>query len=154
MRVDRRPDPEFLPDADREIGVRPQRHRAFVTIMRGCDHVCTYCIVPFTRGREVSRPLDEVLVEVGRLAADGVREVTFLGQNINTYGKDRPDEGGLCALLERTAAGDGDRPHPLPDQQPLRHDRGHDAALRGRAEGHALAPHPRAVRAPTTSCAA
>ncbi len=103
VRVDRRPDPDFLPDADREIGVRPQRHRAFVTIMRGCDHVCTYCIVPFTRGREVSRPLDDVLREVERLAADGVREVTFLGQNINTYGNDRPGEGGLCTLLERTA---------------------------------------------------
>jgi tRNA-2-methylthio-N6-dimethylallyladenosine synthase len=103
VRVDRRPDPDFLPDADREIGVRPQRHRAFVTIMRGCDHVCTYCIVPFTRGREVSRPLDDVLREVERLAADGVREVTFLGQNINTDGYDRPGEGGLCTLLERTA---------------------------------------------------
>jgi tRNA-2-methylthio-N6-dimethylallyladenosine synthase len=70
--------------------------------MRGCDHVCAYCIVPFTRGREVSRPLGEVLDEVRRLADDGVREITFLGQNINTYGKDL-DEGGLCALLERAA---------------------------------------------------
>ena len=103
VRTDRRPDPEFPPDADREISVRPERHRAFVTIMRGCDHVCSYCIVPFTRGRETSRPLADVLLEVTRLAADGVREVTFLGQNINTYGKDREGEGGLCTLLEQAA---------------------------------------------------
>jgi tRNA-2-methylthio-N6-dimethylallyladenosine synthase len=103
VRTERRPDPEHLPDADREISVRPERHRAFVTVMRGCDHVCTYCIVPFTRGRETSRPLEDVLDEVRRLADDGVREVTFLGQNINTYGKDRDGEGGLCALLEGAA---------------------------------------------------
>ncbi len=107
LRTDRRPAPEHLPDADREISVREHPHRAFVTVMRGCDHVCTYCIVPFTRGREVSRPKADVLHEVGRLVADGVREVTFLGQNINTYGNDRPGEGGLCALLEDAARIEG-----------------------------------------------
>lgn len=107
LRTDRRPAPEHLPDADREISVREHHHRAFVTVMRGCDHVCTYCIVPFTRGREVSRPKADVLREVERLVADGVREITFLGQNINTYGKDRPDEGGLCALLEEAARLEG-----------------------------------------------
>jgi tRNA-2-methylthio-N6-dimethylallyladenosine synthase len=107
VRTDRRPDPEALPDADREISVRPQRHRAYVTVMRGCDHVCSYCIVPFTRGRETSRPLADVLAEVARLADDGVREVVFLGQNINTYGKDRPEEGGLAGLLERAAGTPG-----------------------------------------------
>ena len=107
VRTDRRPDPEFPPDADREISVRPERHRAFVTIMRGCDHVCTYCIVPYTRGHETSRPIADVLDEVRRLAADGVREVTFLGQNINTYGNDRDGEGGLCALLERASEIEG-----------------------------------------------
>jgi tRNA-2-methylthio-N6-dimethylallyladenosine synthase len=103
VRTDRRPDPEALPDADREVTARPERARAHVTVMRGCDHVCAYCIVPFTRGRETSRPKAEVLDEVRRLAEDGVREVTFLGQNINTYGKDRPEEGGLCGLLEDAA---------------------------------------------------
>ena len=108
VRTDRRPEPEALPDADRDISVRPERHRAYVTVMRGCDHACTYCIVPFTRGREVSRPLAEVLDEVRRLADDGVREVTFLGQNINTYGKDVGGRrasagGGLCGLLEAAA---------------------------------------------------
>ena len=106
VRTDRRPDPEHLPDADREVSVRPHRHRAHVTVVRGCDHVCAYCIVPFTRGREISRPLAEVVTETRRLVDDGVREVTFLGQNINTYGKDR-DEGGLCGLLEAAAAIDG-----------------------------------------------
>ena len=107
QRTDRRPDPEHLPDADREISVRPDRHRAFVTIMRGCDHGCTYCIVPTTRGREVSRPIADVLDETRRLAEDGVREVTFLGQNVNTYGGDRSGEGGLADLLERTAEIEG-----------------------------------------------
>ncbi len=103
VRTPRRPDPEALPDADREVSARPERHRAWVTVMRGCDHVCSYCIVPFTRGAEVSRPIDDVLAETRRLAEDGVQEVVFLGQNINTYGKDRPDEGGLCSLLARAA---------------------------------------------------
>jgi tRNA-2-methylthio-N6-dimethylallyladenosine synthase len=102
QRTDRTPPPERLPDADRDVTQRPDPYRAYVTVMRGCDHVCSYCIVPFTRGREVSRPLAEVVDEVRRLADDGVREVTFLGQNINTYGKDL-GEGGLPALLERSA---------------------------------------------------
>ena len=102
VRTKLRPDPQFLPDADRNVKARPDPFRAFVTIMRGCNHACSYCIVPFTRGREYSRPLDDVLQEVDRLVDDGVREVTFLGQNINTYGVDL---GGqmLPELLERAA---------------------------------------------------
>ncbi len=111
VRVDRRPDPEFLPDADREVTARPDAFRAYVTVMRGCNHDCTYCIVPHTRGKEVSRPLEELLDEVRRLVDDGVREVTFLGQNINTYGKDlhpqRKHTGEICTLLERSAEIDG-----------------------------------------------
>ena len=58
---------------------------AFVSIMEGCSKYCSYCVVPYTRGEEVSRPFDDVLVEVAGLAAQGVREVTLLGQNVNAY---------------------------------------------------------------------
>ena len=71
----------------------PKRARAFqgwVQISVGCNCVCSYCIVPSTRGREVSRPAGDLVAEVERLAADGVREVTLLGQNVNAYGRDLP----------------------------------------------------------------
>jgi tRNA-2-methylthio-N6-dimethylallyladenosine synthase len=58
---------------------------AFVSIMEGCSKYCTYCVVPFTRGEEVSRPLDDVLAEVAHLASEGVKEITLLGQNVNAY---------------------------------------------------------------------
>ena len=61
---------------------------AWVTIQVGCDNTCAYCIVPAVRGREISRPFGELVAEVERLAADGVREITLLGQNVNSYGRD------------------------------------------------------------------
>jgi len=67
---------------------------AFVTIMEGCDKKCAYCIVPMTRGQEVSRPLPEILEEVQQLARAGYRQVTLLGQNVNSYGKRFPDGTG------------------------------------------------------------
>jgi tRNA-2-methylthio-N6-dimethylallyladenosine synthase len=101
----------------------PKRGREFqgwVQISVGCNCVCSYCIVPSTRGREVSRPAAELVEEVRRLAADGVREVTLLGQNVNSYGRDLPSgaKASFAELLAMVDAVDGiDRvrytsPHP------------------------------------------
>lgn len=68
---------------------------AYVSIIRGCDKYCTYCVVPYTRGPEVSRPSKDIIEEVKALVANGTREVTLLGQNVNSYGKDRTEEGLL-----------------------------------------------------------
>jgi tRNA-2-methylthio-N6-dimethylallyladenosine synthase len=69
---------------------REREFQAWVQISVGCNCVCSYCIVPSTRGREVSRPPSELVGEIEKLAADGVREVTLLGQNVNSYGRDLP----------------------------------------------------------------
>jgi tRNA-2-methylthio-N6-dimethylallyladenosine synthase len=78
---------------------------AFVTVQEGCDKFCTFCVVPYTRGAEISRPVDRVVAEVARLAAAGVREVTLIGQNVNAYHGDGPDKQAwsLAQLLERVA---------------------------------------------------
>jgi tRNA-2-methylthio-N6-dimethylallyladenosine synthase len=74
-----------------ETKVRGGKAQAFVNIMKGCDKYCTYCIVPFTRGKEKSRLIDEVVLDVARLVSQGVREVTLLGQNVNSFGKGNPN---------------------------------------------------------------
>ncbi|WP_338366394.1 tRNA (N6-isopentenyl adenosine(37)-C2)-methylthiotransferase MiaB [uncultured Pseudoalteromonas sp.] len=82
---------------------------AFVSIMEGCSKYCTFCVVPYTRGEEVSRPLDDVLLEVAQLAEQGVREVNLLGQNVNAYRGDTHD-GEICYfsdLIRYVAAIDG-----------------------------------------------
>jgi tRNA-2-methylthio-N6-dimethylallyladenosine synthase len=82
---------------------------AFVSVMEGCSKYCTYCVVPYTRGEEVSRPFDDVIAEVAGLAEQGVREVNLLGQNVNAY-RGRMDDGGvadLALLIRYVAAVDG-----------------------------------------------
>ncbi|MCG5511523.1 tRNA (N6-isopentenyl adenosine(37)-C2)-methylthiotransferase MiaB [Ectothiorhodospira shaposhnikovii] len=82
---------------------------AFVSIMEGCSKYCTYCVVPYTRGEEISRPFDDVLAEVAQLAAQGVREVNLLGQNVNAY-RGRMHDGeiaDLALLIHYVAAVDG-----------------------------------------------
>ncbi|HEY1519383.1 MAG TPA: tRNA (N6-isopentenyl adenosine(37)-C2)-methylthiotransferase MiaB [Solirubrobacteraceae bacterium] len=119
---------------------RARDHHAWVQISVGCNCVCSYCIVPSTRGREVSRPSDELLTEVQELAEDGVREVTLLGQNVNSYGRDLPRERRttFAELLARVDAVDGiDRirytsPHP----KDMRED-----VIRAHAELPALCEH-------------
>ena len=83
---------EILAESDEFPSALPVRrdaqHAAWVTIQIGCDNSCAFCIVPSVRGREISRPFGELVNEVHRLAADGVSEVTLLGQNVNSYGRD------------------------------------------------------------------
>lgn len=99
-------DVECLPPP-RNLGARPDPWRAFITAMRGCDHTCTYCIVPATRGLQVSIPFDEIVREAETLAADGVVEVTLLGQNIDSYGTDLPQPQSLAKLVRRLDQVDG-----------------------------------------------
>ena len=75
-------------------------YQAFVTVIRGCDNRCSYCIVPSVRGHEISRTIDEIVAEVESLAQNGVKEVTLLGQNINTYGNDLAGGVTLGTLLQ------------------------------------------------------
>ena len=82
---------------------------AFVSIMEGCNKYCSFCVVPYTRGEEVSRPVDDVLFEIAQLAEQGVREVNLLGQNVNAY-RGETFDGGICTfaeLLRLVAAIDG-----------------------------------------------
>jgi len=85
---------------------RAREFQAWLQISQGCNCVCAYCIVPSTRGREESRPAPELLAEVERLASDGVREITLLGQNVNAYGRDlRGDDRMTFAELLRAVDG-------------------------------------------------
>jgi tRNA-2-methylthio-N6-dimethylallyladenosine synthase len=119
---------------------RAREYQGWVQISVGCNCVCSYCIVPSTRGREVSRPPHELLAEVERLAADGVREVTLLGQNVNSYGRDLPreDRVSFAQLLELVDGVEGieriryTSPHP----KDMRED-----VIRAHAELEALCEH-------------
>ncbi|EMK6905244.1 tRNA (N6-isopentenyl adenosine(37)-C2)-methylthiotransferase MiaB [Vibrio cholerae] len=84
---------------DRLPEPRAEGPTAFVSIMEGCSKYCTYCVVPYTRGEEVSRPMDDVLFEIAQLAEQGVREVNLLGQNVNAY-RGATHDGGICSFAE------------------------------------------------------
>lgn len=79
------------------------KHKAWVNIMYGCDKFCTYCIVPYTRGKERSRRMGDILEEVRQLKKDGFKEITLLGQNVNSYGKDLGIDGNFATLLDEVA---------------------------------------------------
>ncbi len=127
---------------------RERPYQGWVQISVGCNCRCSYCIVPSTRGREVSRPFDELVAEVGEIAAEGVREVTLLGQNVNSYGRDLPGaprptgarvgRRSFAELLRALDTIDGiDRirytsPHP----KDMRED-----VIRAHAELHSLCEH-------------
>jgi tRNA-2-methylthio-N6-dimethylallyladenosine synthase len=116
--------------------VRARGVTAFVTVQEGCDKFCAFCVVPYTRGAEVSRPAPKILAEIERLAAVGAREFTLLGQNVNAY---RDAEGcGLAELLARAAR--------LPGVVRLRYSTSHpndmdEALIAAHAELPSLAPH-------------
>jgi tRNA-2-methylthio-N6-dimethylallyladenosine synthase len=131
---------EFEGFTGRLPGKRARDFQAWVQISVGCNSVCSYCIVPSTRGREVSRPPHELIEEVKRLAADGVSEVTLLGQNVNSYGRDLPpaERVTFAQLLAMVDAVDGiariryTSPHP----KDMRED-----VVRAHAELPALCEH-------------
>lgn len=80
---------------------------ALVPIIQGCDNFCSYCIVPYRRGREKSRPIEEIVSEVNHLVSYGTKEVTLLGQNVNSYGHDLPGKPDLSDLLTELSSVDG-----------------------------------------------
>ncbi len=122
-----------FPDATLRVTNHESRITEFVLVSKGCNCACSYCIVPSVRGREISRPEDEIVAEVGRLASLGAKEVTLLGQNVSSYGR-----GGLAALIGRIARETDimrirfTSPHPLWIGEDL---------VREYAENEKLCPH-------------
>ena len=136
---------EILAESDAFPSALPVRrdlaHSAWVTIQIGCDNACAFCIVPSVRGVEISRPYDEVVAEVAQLADAGTIEVTLLGQNVNSYGRD-------LTLAARRAGGDG-------RIRPLFADLLRDvAAVEGISRVRFTSPHPKDLRPETIAAMA
>jgi tRNA-2-methylthio-N6-dimethylallyladenosine synthase len=99
--------PEFLDEIPRDILPQAPGVAVNVPIIQGCDNFCSYCIVPYRRGRETSRPLEDIIAEVQELVRRGAREVTLLGQNVNAWGHDLPSKPDLADLLAAASVVDG-----------------------------------------------
>ena len=163
---------EYGPYPSRDVSFRSGPSQAFVSVMRGCDNFCAYCIVPYVRGSQVSRPESEMLEEVRALAADGVKEVTLLGQNVTSYGRDRGEKGALAKLLETLHANRRPRMaqvrHLAPARYRARRLRGHARPAQGvpvpaparavrqrpRPEGDEAAATPAPSTSPRSTCCA
>lgn len=96
-----------IPDLVLPVGERGNLVSAFIPVVYGCSHACTFCIIPYKRGVERSRPPQDILAEARSLAAQGIKEITLLGQIVDRYGKDQPDFPDLTGLLIRLHAIDG-----------------------------------------------
>ena len=88
--------------------LRQSPYRAWVSIMYGCNNFCTYCIVPYVRGRERSRKMEDILSEIKDLVSKGYKDITLLGQNVNSYGKDLEEKTNIAKLLSEISKIDGD----------------------------------------------
>lgn len=119
---------------------RAEGASAFVSVMEGCSKYCSFCVVPYTRGEEVSRPFDSVLAEVWELAEQGVREITFLGQNVNAYRGRRHDGGtaDLASLVHYAAAVEGIERIRFTTSHPVEFN---ERLIRAYAEEEKLAAH-------------
>ena len=94
---------DFIDELDSDTPrIRTSMHHAWITIIFGCNKFCSYCIVPYTRGREKSRNMNDILSEARGLAENGYREITYLGQNVDSYGKDLEDGSSLAKLIRET----------------------------------------------------
>lgn len=92
---------EELVGSEKITPKRKKKISAFVPIMEGCDHFCSYCVVPYARGKEISRPFKEIIYEIESLAKRGYQEIVLLGQNVNSYGKGSKPKRNFAQLLKR-----------------------------------------------------